>query len=145
VEAELGAGDGLTRSGEIMGTVDYMAPEQAEDTRKADHRSDIYSLGCTLHKLLTNAPVFGGESIMSKMLAHRDQPVPSLRAKRNDVSPELDAVFQKMVAKRPADRYATMNEALAALESCKAGVGSSIQYAPPPSLAESPLTDMFAD
>lgn len=144
-EAELGSGDGLTQSGAIMGTVDYMAPEQAEDTRKADHRSDIYSLGCTLYKLLTGAAVYGGESLMSKMLAHRDQPVPSLRMKRDDVSPELDAVFQKMVAKQPAARFATMNEALAALESCKAGVGSSIQSPPPIVPAETSLTDMFAD
>jgi len=69
----------LTDSGTLLGTVDYMAPEQALDTKLADVRSDVYSLGCTLHYLLTGAVVYDGSTVMKKLIAHRDAPVPSLQ------------------------------------------------------------------
>lgn len=69
----------LTDSGTLLGTIDYMAPEQALDTKLADARSDVYSLGCTLHYLLTGAVVYDGSTAMKKLIAHRDAPVPSLQ------------------------------------------------------------------
>lgn len=106
----------LTQSGQVMGTIDYMSPEQAMDSHCADERSDIYSLGCTLFYLLTGRPVFGGETLLKKMMAHREEKIPSLQACRQDVPKELDAMFQKMVAKQAEDRYRCMGEVIAAIE-----------------------------
>src|SRR5262249_779379 len=96
----------------------YMPPEQALDMKSADARADIYSLGCTLYYLLTAELLYAGKTLMATLLAHRDQPVPSLRKARSDVTVELDAVFQKMDAKSPADRYQTAVPLLEALERC---------------------------
>jgi serine/threonine protein kinase len=126
-----GAKNELTSTGAVMGTVDYMAPEQALSTKHADARSDVYSLGVSLWYLLTARAVYDGDSMMARLLGHRDAPIPSLAetlAKRTSGKPippqqaaAIDAVFRKMVAKKPEDRYQSMHEVIQALEAFQSG------------------------
>ena len=117
--------DQLTGTGQIMGTVDYMAPEQAMDTRQADARSDIYSLGVTLWYLLTGRPLFEADSVLKKIMAHQHEPARSLADVRVSSDARLEAVFQRMVAKQPDARFQSMQEVVAALEALpRAEVGA---------------------
>ncbi len=111
----------LTGTGQIIGTIDYMAPEQALNTKYADQRADIYSLGATLWYLLTGRAAFDGDTVTEKIVAHREQPIPSLREACTGVTPALETVFTKMLAKKPEDRYQTMSEVLAELSPCWTG------------------------
>jgi serine/threonine protein kinase len=113
------AGPSLTQTGAYMGSVDFLAPEQADDAKKADHRADIYSLGCTLYYLLAGRPPFGGDTILKRLIAHQERPAPSLRDARPEVPAALDAAYLRMMAKRPGDRPASMSGVIAALEACR--------------------------
>ena len=106
----------LTGSGAVLGTVDFLAPEQAQDTHGADARADIYGLGCTLYFLLTGQVPFPGQSMVDKLVAHRFSPPPSLATLRDDVPAELDQLVQRMMAKRPEDRHPTMADVIADLQ-----------------------------
>src|SRR5262245_180725 len=105
----------LTQTDMIIGTVDFMSPEQTLGLKNLDHRADIYSLGCTLHYLLIGRPPYVGR-LLEILLKHRETPIPSLCATRGDVPATLDQIFQRMVAKRPEDRFDSMAEVVRALE-----------------------------
>jgi serine/threonine protein kinase len=121
-----GEGVNLTRTGEMMGTPDYMAPEQALDTRSADSRADVYSLGCTLFRLLTGVLPYAGETYVQMLMAHCEAPIPDLRAKRPDTPEPLKAIFDRMVAKQPEDRYQSMTDVIADLQAFQRGEKPSL-------------------
>jgi serine/threonine protein kinase len=108
----------LTRTGQLLGTVDYMSPEQAADARHVDHRTDIYSLGCTMYTLLTGKPAFDGETPVRRLIAHASAPIPLLGSSVSGTPECLEAVFQAMLAKQPQERIGSMAEVVRALESC---------------------------
>jgi serine/threonine protein kinase/DNA-binding NarL/FixJ family response regulator len=122
VESAGKAASALTQAGTIMGTVDFMSPEQAMGATDIDHRTDIYSLGCTLHYLLLGRPPYEGPTLMAVLVMHREAAIPSVRKVRAEIPAALDLVFQRMVAKKPADRYPTMAEAVHALEALAVSV-----------------------
>lgn len=93
-----------------MGTIDYMAPEQIMDATQVDAGTDIYALGCTLHVLLTGRVPYPGKQMMQKAMAHQQAPIPSLSAARSEAPPQLDLIFQRMLAKRPEARFQSMEE-----------------------------------
>jgi serine/threonine protein kinase len=113
------AGDELTETGLGMGTADYMSPEQAQDAHHVTIQSDLYSLGCTLYKLLTGRAPFDMppyQSALKKMHAHLHEPVPPVQALRPDTRAELAAVVHRLLEKAPERRFATPQEAAWALE-----------------------------
>lgn len=113
----------LTRAGSLMGTADYIAPEQALNSKNADHRADIYSLGCTMYFAFTGRTMYSGETLMERIIAHREQPIPSLRSARDDIAPEVDRIYQRMVAKAPEDRYQSMSDVIHDMEKCRKEFG----------------------
>ena len=107
---------GITNPNMLMGTPDYLSPEQARNSHDVDHRSDIYSLGCTLYFLLTGQPPFAGSpTLIDKLLAHTNDAPRPVREARLEVPAGLADVIGKMMAKKPADRYQTAAEAASAL------------------------------
>jgi WD40 repeat protein/tRNA A-37 threonylcarbamoyl transferase component Bud32 len=118
----------MTQEGAVMGTPDYIAPEQALESHAVDIRADVYALGCTLYHLLTGRPPFPGGTLLQKLRRHeREEPTP-IAALRPEVPARLAAVVRKMMAKRPEDRYQTPADAAGALagEGEAAGSGTVI-------------------
>lgn len=113
---EVNAQAELTETGTVMGTIDYMAPEQAMSARNADARADIYSLGCSLYYLLTGRPIYEGDSLTAKLIAHQFHPIPDLRQQCPAIPAELEAIFRRMVAKQADERYQSMAEVIADIE-----------------------------
>jgi formylglycine-generating enzyme required for sulfatase activity/tRNA A-37 threonylcarbamoyl transferase component Bud32 len=116
-----GASESLTESGHltcgtVMGTIDFMAPEQARSASRVDERSDIYSLGCTLYYLLTGQTVPSGHTPAEKLAALSEQAAPSARSLRGEIPRQLDAVLTRMLAKCRDDRLRSMSDVVAALQ-----------------------------
>jgi tRNA A-37 threonylcarbamoyl transferase component Bud32 len=129
----------LTLDNVVMGTPAYLAPEQAKDTKTADIRADIYSLGCTLFCLLTARPPFADGEAMQVVLAHVQQAPPPLESLRPDAPPELAALVARMLAKDPAERPQTPKEVAEALAPF-AKAGAKTVTAPAAETAVPPAT-----
>ena len=117
--------DGLTETGTLLGTSEYIAPEQASGQR-VDERSDQYSLATVLYELLTGSPPFTGDNFMAVAMKHIQEPVPSVRDSRPDVSPRLDAIVSRAMAKRPENRFPTTEAMMAALEAARADTDGAL-------------------
>ena len=106
----------LTDSNCIMGSVYYMAPEQAQNVKNIDHRADIYSLGCAFYQMLTGRPPFKKTSQLETIIAHRETPPPHLRVPIPNIPPEIEDLFQSMMKKDPEERIQTMAEVVEILD-----------------------------
>ncbi len=100
----------------LLGTVDYLAPEQALESPELDHRADIYSLGCTFYYLLTGHPPFPQGTLHERIMKHQESRPAAIAQQRPETPDEVIAVCEKMMAKSPGDRYQTAEEVAAALD-----------------------------
>jgi predicted Ser/Thr protein kinase len=130
------AGD-LTQLGDVMGTPDYIAPEQIRDARLADIRADIYSLGCTLYHLLRGQVPFPGMSGLDKLMAHHEKEPRPLSEFRQDLPAGLVQVIQRMMAKNPDQRYQTPAAVAEALAVYTTAEGARVDRFP--AAADAPL------
>jgi hypothetical protein len=113
-------GDALTETGTLLGTSDYIAPEQARGLR-ADERSDQYSLAVLLYELLTGEVPYPADTFMATAMRHLNDPVPSVRERRPDVPPRVDAIIARAMAKRPQERFPSTAAMMGAIEAALAG------------------------
>ena len=114
----------VTRDGTTVGTVDYMSPEQARDSRKLNERSDIYSLGCTFYYLLAGSPPFPGGTLADKLARHHAAEIPDVRDKNPDVPQDLARLIMKMMAKKPEHRFANYADLIRGLDQVGTPAGS---------------------
>src|SRR5262245_38255607 len=115
----------LTREGAMVGTPDFIAPEQARDARAADIRSDLYSLGCALYFLLTGRVPFAGGTSLDKLMRHQTEEPTPVEALKPELTPATAELVRRLMAKKPEDRFPTPADVADALAEVIAG-------APPP-------------
>src|SRR5262249_48240955 len=109
-------GYNVTVEGTLIGTADYLAPEQARNASVVDIRADIYSLGCTFYHLLAGNPPWPKVPVLSKLLKHANEEPPPVESLRTETPPEIAAIIRKMMAKKPEDRFQTPAEVAQALK-----------------------------
>src|SRR5437764_659361 len=106
----------LTRAGALLGTPDFIAPEQARDARQVDIRADIYSLGCTFYYVLTGKPPFPGGTDVQKLIRHQTEKAYPIEELRPGIPHEVTLILNRMLEKRPEDRYPMPRNLAEALE-----------------------------
>jgi serine/threonine-protein kinase len=119
--------EGLSRTGSVVGTSHYIAPEQAHGAA-VDARTDVYSLGAVLFELLTGEVPFPGESFVAVALRHVREPPPSTRERRSEVSPRLDAAVARAMAKSPDERFQSMGDVVVELAACLDELGPDSEH-----------------
>jgi tRNA A-37 threonylcarbamoyl transferase component Bud32 len=139
VRAERAAGQHATGADVVLGTPEYMAPEQALNTKDADIRADLYALGCTLFHLLTGRPPFAGDTPLAVVMAQMQAAPPAVETLRPDVPPELADLVRRMLTKDPARRPQTPKEVADALaQFTKPARAATPPPASPPPAAPTP-------
>lgn len=131
----------LTRDGTVVGTPDYMAPEQAKNSSTVDHRADLYSLGCTLFFLIRGQAPFPEGSPIDKLIRHQLNEPPDLRKHRPDLPESLLAILDKLMAKKPDDRFQSAMElahAITPYSACREKLPSEVIHYSPVSLEPDP-------
>lgn len=113
---------GLTQTGTVLGTSEYIAPEQASGL-PVDALCDVYSLGVVIWEMLAGQPPYSGSSFVAVAMRHVNDPVPSISSARPDVPPRLEVALRRAMAKEPADRFGSMDEFVAELQSCLEALG----------------------
>jgi len=135
-----GVQEGQTQPGVLLGTPDYLAPEQAENPRLADGRSDLYSLGCTWYFLLTGKPPFAGYSALGKLRAHAlETPLP-ISELRPEVPEAMAAIVDRLLRKRPEERFASARDFVAALDALPGWPNSDVEKVQHSAKTTIPLT-----
>ncbi|MGH3001969.1 MAG: protein kinase domain-containing protein, partial [Gaiellaceae bacterium] len=122
---------GMTQTGTVLGTSDYIAPEQAQGQQVGEH-TDVYSLGVVMYELLTGEVPFPGENFVAVAMRHINEPPPPIRDRRPDVPPRLEEAIQRAMAKDPDDRFPTMRDFCQELDACLAEAQGTQVMAPPP-------------
>jgi serine/threonine-protein kinase len=136
--------DKLTQTGMAIGTPAYMSPEQSVGERDLDGRSDLYALGCVLYEMLAGEPPYSGPTAQAIIAKRFREPVPQVSTLRETVPPALQVTLNRLLAKAPADRFATAEEFSVALEA-PAAVGSSVAVLPFANMSTDPDDEVFAD
>lgn len=124
----------------ISGTFDYMAPEQAEDTSGVDHRADIYSLGCTLWYLVSGQHLYNERTLVAKVKAHANKPIPKLGQYAPGLGDQLEHWWNRMVAKQPEHRHPDLDSALMDLDRILGNTAPPKLVAVPAPTAKPPIT-----
>jgi eukaryotic-like serine/threonine-protein kinase len=127
----------LTAVGAVMGTPDFLAPEQAVDSRNVDGRADLYSLGCTLYYLLTGEVPFPGGSSLAKVYSHSAEEAVGIEQLRSEIPAALGKVVCKLMAKEPGERFQTAAEVVAALAPFLRQEPAEASFETPPSITYS--------
>ncbi|HEY7147807.1 MAG TPA: protein kinase, partial [Gaiellaceae bacterium] len=128
---------GVTQTGTVLGTSDYIAPEQARG-QKVDPKTDIYSLGAVLYELLTGEVPYAGDNFVAVAMRHVNEPPPSVLERRPDCPLRLDLAIQRAMAKDPEQRFESMTDFCAELEAClgelngRGDEGATMIVPPPP-------------
>jgi len=120
---------GMTQTGTVLGTSDYIAPEQAQG-QSVGQQTDVYALGVVLYEMLTAEVPFPAESFVAVAMRHINEPPPPIRDRRPDVPPRVEAAVHRAMAKKPADRFPTMAAFVAELERCHGELQGATQVLP---------------
>lgn len=132
----------VTREGTTVGTVDYMAPEQARDSRATTIRSDMYSLGCTFYYMLTGQAPFPGGDITDKLTRHAKSPPPDPQVIRPDVPDSVSRIVMRLLSKYPQDRFGSYEELISELDEIPRGDRKATASGSPASISLKELRDV---